>query len=247
MAILFISDLHLCASRPSVTKRFIDFLNTSAPKYEALFILGDFFEVWLGDDNNDPHDREVINALAKFTQRSLPVYFMQGNRDFLIGKHFAKQTGVTLIPDPYVVELYGDKVLLMHGDSLCTLDVAHQRFRKIVRNPVFQWLFLKLPLFCRQRIAKKLRNKSRQSFIKENAVSITSVNTNGRFEVTQQAVESALIQCQAQILIHGHTHQAGIHEFKLKNKPAKRIVLGEWGPLGNVLVYAKGSLALKNV
>jgi UDP-2,3-diacylglucosamine hydrolase len=143
MSTLFISDLHLCDFRPSITQRFLEFLESETTKNcEALFILGDFFEVWLGDDNTDPHYQTIIQALAQFTQQGPPVYFMQGNRDFLIGKRFAKETGTHLISDPHLVELYGERVLLMHGDSLCTSDIAHQRFRKIVHNPIIQWIFL---------------------------------------------------------------------------------------------------------
>lgn len=244
MPTLFISDLHLCASRPAITQRFFEFLEENTTRNaEALFILGDFFEVWLGDDNVDPQNQRVIEALAKFTEKGPPVYFMRGNRDFLISKRFAKETGVKLIPDPYVVKLYGNRVLLMHGDSLCTLDIPHQRFRKVVQNPIIQGLFLTLPLSWRRKIGKKLRKKSRETFNKRSLIPQES----HRYEVVQAAVDAALIQHQAQVLIHGHTHQAGIHEFKLNNQPAKRIVLGEWGTLGNVLIYAGDSLELKNI
>jgi UDP-2,3-diacylglucosamine hydrolase len=248
MATLFISDLHLHASRPHVTKHFLMFLTEMAAKSDALFILGDFFETWIGDDNNSRHDQSVIDALAHFSKSGVPVYLMHGNRDFLIGKQFAKAAHCKLIPDPSVIELYGTRFLLMHGDSLCTLDVLHQRFRKIVRHPITKTLFLWLPLRWRQKIAATLREISRNK-MKKSSVTLPSIEQKKRYDVTPEAVQKALAKHQALCLIHGHTHIAGVHEFKMNIQPpqmAKRIVLGEWNARGNVLILEKDSIELKS-
>lgn len=265
MVTLFISDLHLHASRPHITKRFLMFLTEMACKAEALFILGDFFEAWIGDDNHDPHDETVIKALAQLSATGVPVYLMQGNRDFLIGEQFAHAANCKIIPDPSVIELYGTRILLMHGDSLCTLDVSHQRFRKIVRHPLTRSIFLSLPLVWRQKIATALRNKSQKKFAQPETIRKLSRNSEkehndyDRYNVTESAVKKALDDYQTLCLIHGHTHVAGIHDFKINNtvlkdqdqeilppQMAKRIVLGEWGAMGNVLIFSKDFIELKN-
>lgn len=289
----FISDLHLHQSRPNVTENFFQFLEKEAPAAEALYILGDFFEVWAGDDDPNPHHKKVMQALGHFSQKNkTPIYFMRGNRDFLIDKGFAKATGCILIPDPTTIELYGEKILLMHGDSLCTGDRSHQRFRKFSQHPIIRKLFLMLlPFSWRLKIASGIRKNSqkagaereRKMLLEEHSnnnirsdsnldlslsagsssssgsSSISSSSSNpslnlnecakkqtNLFDVNQQAVEKALLQSQANYLIHGHTHKPGIHEFTLDNIKKKRIVLGEWGAYGNVLVYSKDFVGLKN-
>lgn len=242
MATLFISDLHLHSSRPKTTECFFNFLKNEAPKAEALYILGDFFEVWAGDDKFNEHDTSVIQALASFSKKGIPTYFMHGNRDFLIGEHFAKQANCTLIPDPTVIDLYGKRVLLMHGDSLCTLDVSHQRFRRFSRNPIIRWLFLRFPRSLRAKVAGEIRAASKRS--KTTSVSKPKWDDK-RYDVTQEAVEKALKKHKSFYLIHGHTHKPSIHNFNLNNTPAKRIVLGEWGGKGNMLVFEQDSIELK--
>ena len=260
MVTLFISDLHLHASRPHITERFFKFLKEQAPKAEAVYILGDFFEVWAGDDHFNEHDTSVINALADFSKTNILVYFMHGNRDFLIGQRFAKLAKCILIPDPTVIELYGNRVLLMHGDSLCTLDVSHQRFRKFSRNPIIRWLFLFLPRSLRSKVAGEIRAASKRTQTKEpfqptsrtsnsqaKEVIEKSISNNEKYDVTQNAVEKALKTHKAFCLIHGHTHKPGIHNFCLNNNEAKRIVLGEWGEKGNMLAFEKDSIELISI
>lgn len=224
MTTYFISDLHLHFSRPKTTQRFYKFLLNEAKEASALYILGDFFEVWVGDDINDPHDLEVMQALADYVNTGVPVFFMHGNRDFLLGKRFAEKTGCQLIPDPYCVEFYHEKIVLAHGDALCTLDVKYQRFRKFVRQSFIQNLFLKLPLIWRKKIAQNIRTQS----IEEKKKNEHNVQSKIFYDVTPDALFKLLREQKATTLIHGHTHKPGIHHFILDNNPAKRINLGEW-------------------
>lgn len=250
---LFISDLHLHPSRLSVTENFIRFLETDAKKAHALYILGDFFEVWAGDDDPNPHHKRVIRALAEFSKTNIPLYFMRGNRDFLIDKAFEKASGCILINDPTVIELYSQHILLMHGDSLCTEDRSHQRFRKFSQNRLIRKLFLTLfPFSIRLKIASGIRKKSQLAGAMREQISLLAhhhIKTNP-YDVNQTAVEQAMLEHKAHYLIHGHTHKAGIHEFSLagldRDTKAKRIVLGEWGVQGSVLVYTQDSIELKN-
>ncbi len=247
---LFISDLHLHPSRPMVTKNFLRFLENEALSASALYILGDFFEVWAGDDDPCPHHKKVIEALAKFSRSKIPLYFMRGNRDFLIDKAFAKAAGCILMPDPTVIELDGQKILLMHGDSLCTDDRSHQRFRKFSQHPIIRQLFLLLPFSSRHKIASGIRKNSQKAGAEREKISLLAEGNHqskNPYDVDQKAIEHALIHHQANCLIHGHTHKAGIHEFTLAGTKRKRIVLGEWGVLGSVLVYAKDHVELKAV
>lgn len=251
---LFISDLHLHPSRLSVTENFIRFLETDARKAKALYILGDFFEVWAGDDDPNPHHKRVIQALAEFSKTHIPLYFMRGNRDFLIDKAFEKASGCILIKDPTVIELYSQRILLMHGDSLCTEDRSHQRFRTFSQNSLIRKLFLILfPFSLRLKIASGIRKKSQLAGAMREQISLLAERAaldrpKNPYDVNQNAVERALLKHSADYLIHGHTHKAGIHEFSLLGKAtkAKRIVLGEWGVLGSVLVYSPNSTELKN-
>lgn len=248
MVTLFISDLHLDACRPRTTAIFLNFLKNYALNAESLYILGDFFEVWLGDDAMDPHHEMVIQALADYAKTGTKLYFMHGNRDFLIGPTFAKRSGCTIISDPSIIELYDKHILLMHGDSLCTLDQKHQRFRHFVNQTWVQKLFLTFPLFLRQKIASKLRAASKRTY--QQALNTQSNNDKNninlaKFDVTQTAVIHALKTHEALCLIHGHTHKAGIHEFTIEGMPAKRIVLGDWGKQGTVLAFSPNSVVLE--
>lgn len=243
---LFISDLHLHPSRPSVTENFLRFLERDAPKAAALYILGDFFEVWAGDEDPNPHHKRVIEALAKFSRHKVPCYFMRGNRDFLIDKAFARAASCILISDPTTIILDGQRILLMHGDSLCTGDRTHQRFRKFSQHPLIRRLFLLLPFSWRLSIASGIRKNSQRTGAEREKIRLLT-GTKSPYDVCQQAVEQALIQHQANILIHGHTHKPAIHEFDLDGIKTKRIVLGEWGALGNVLIYSKDAIELKNI
>jgi len=257
MATYFISDLHLSQNRPEASALFLKFLTTEAKNAEALYILGDLFESWIGDDNFNAHDEKVLEGLSDFTKSGIPLYFMHGNRDFLIGQQFVEKTHCTLLADPTVIQLYQDRVLLTHGDLLCTFDKNYQRFRKFVRHPLVQKCFLKLPLHWRRSIATQLREKSNEHFKHENAkaaeqsVSLPSLSSedkkakNTLWDVVLNTVYKFLREHQAYILIHGHTHKPEIQHFILDDHKALRIVLGEWKDKGCILAYSPGSTEFK--
>ena len=221
MTTLFISDLHLDGSRPKITEQFLKLLKTEARSASALYILVDFFETWSGDDDDDPHHAKVMDGLREFTQTSgIPVYLMHGNRDFLIGKRFAKRTGVQLLPDPTIIDLHGSPTLLVHGDALCTDDVQYQKARVKMRSPLVKGLFLAMPLSLRRAYAAKLRRDSRAH---------TAGKADYIMDVNQQAVEAAMRKHDVTRMIHGHTHRPAIHRFKTADgKQMERIVLGDW-------------------
>ncbi|MFZ5595144.1 MAG: UDP-2,3-diacylglucosamine diphosphatase [Pseudomonadota bacterium] len=227
MSTLFISDLHLSTERPEMNELFLDFLDKEATKADALYILGDLFEVWIGDDASVAEHDRVVKGLLRLTTSGIPVYVMHGNRDFLMGRGFEQASGCQLIPDPTIINPYGTPTLLMHGDTLCTDDVEYQRFRAQVRDPRWQQQMLALPAEQRAAIAKKYRNESREQS-RQKAEEIMDVNP--------QAVERALHEHGVYHLIHGHTHRPGIHDFTLNGKPARRIVLGDWYERGSALV-----------
>jgi UDP-2,3-diacylglucosamine hydrolase len=226
MTTLFISDLHLDASRPRITQLFLDFMQREPRRAQALYILGDFFEVWLGDDDPDPHHAKIMDSVRGLTDNGVPVYFMHGNRDFLIGMDFAQRTGVQLLPDPTVVDLAGIPTLLMHGDTLCTDDVEYQAFRKLVRDPARQKAFLASPLAERRAFVTHARAASGLS---------TAQKSESIMDVNQQAVEMVMRQHGVDRLIHGHTHRPAVHTFQSDGKPKNRIVLGDWYHQGSIL------------
>lgn len=233
---LFISDLHLEPKRPYITGTFFSFLKNNVPEADALYILGDFFEIWIGDDEKSAFHQSIINALKQLTDSGFPIYFMRGNRDFLIGEIFMRETGCRFLPDPTLIELYGKKILLTHGDALCISDHKHQNFRKYAQNPKYNRWFLCLPLFIRRIIARLIRNTSKKHIAK---VSYTVM------DVTQAAVEQHMREKDVTQLIHGHTHRPAIHSFILDNKPACRIVLSDWHHHGGALVYKEsGEISL---
>lgn len=225
---LFISDLHLEPDRPDMTQCLLNFLKQQAPQADALYILGDFFEVWIGDDQKSTFHETIIAALRQLTAFGFPVYFMHGNRDFLIGERFMKATGCHFLTDPTIIELYGKRVLLAHGDSLCSADVRHQRFRKYARNPRYNRLFLWLPLWLRKLIARQIRNLSKRH---------TTNMSDQIMDVVLQTVEEVMRQHQVTQLIHGHTHRPAMHRFVLDKTPACRVVLSDWHAHGSALVY----------
>ncbi len=226
MSVLFISDLHLDATRPDATQAFFHFLKQRAAKAEALYILGDLFEAWVGDDDDNPMALQVIDALAELTAGGTPAWFVHGNRDFLVGEDFSARTGMALLPESSVVELAGERVLLMHGDSLCTDDRDYQEFRTMVREPKWQEQFLALPLMARRALAAQARDASRIS-TSGKAMEIMDVNTT--------AVARAMQTNSVLRLIHGHTHRPAVHEFELEGEAATRIVLGDWFQQGSAL------------
>ena len=232
----FISDLHLCQEQPQITNIFLDFLKTKATEADALYILGDFFEVWVGDDDRNAFNQIIIQALRAFTDTGIPTYFMHGNRDYLIGKRFAKASGVQLLKEPTVINLYGSPILLLHGDSLCTLDIKHQKARKMMHNRFYQLITLSLPLKLRKHIAGRLRNTS-----KENKRQLE----NHIMDVTPDEVLRVMREAKVKTLIHGHTHRPAIHDIKIDDQDAQRIVLGAWHKQGNYLkIQADNTLDL---
>lgn len=224
--ILLISDLHLQEERPAIARAFFDFLEGRARGAEALYILGDFFEVWLGDDAMSPFQQQVATALKALAASGTRLYLMHGNRDFLIGRRFCRLAGCTLLPDPTVVQLGGEPVLLMHGDTLCTLDVGYQRMRRWLRNPLVRALLRNLPLATRQTLARKLRNESRQH---------TRLKATDIVDVTPAEVPRVMAAHGVRTLVHGHTHRPAVHALQVNDHPARRIVLGDWEQQGWVL------------
>lgn len=221
--LLFISDMHLEEDRPVLTRAFLHFLKTEAPQAKALYLLGDIFNLWVGDDAMTDFHREVARAIKQVADRGTQVFIMHGNRDFALGKDFCKQAGCTLLNDPSVITPFGKPLLLMHGDLLCTQDVGYQRMRRLLRNPVINFILHRLPLKIRQKMADKAREVSQSAATKK---------ANNIVDVTQQEVVRIMEKHQTTCLIHGHTHRPAVHtlevEIKGKKLPAKRYVLGDW-------------------
>ncbi|MHA7853017.1 UDP-2,3-diacylglucosamine diphosphatase [Marinobacter alkaliphilus] len=219
MTTLFISDLHLEESRPDITDAFLTFLREKAAGVEQLYILGDFFEAWIGDDERTPLQEQIAAALKQLSDSGTAIFLMHGNRDFLIGEDFCHRAGATLLDDPTVIDLYGTPTLLLHGDSLCTADVEYQKFRTNMRNPQMQKMMLARPLEDRQQMAKQLR-------------ALSMAKNQGKAEdimdVTPEEVVKELEAHGVQLMIHGHTHRPAVHELEANGKPARRIVLGDW-------------------
>jgi len=235
---LFISDLHLDGAHPQITDQFLRFLVEEAKHAKALYILGDLFEARIGDDDPDPDKRRAIRALRDLTSTGVPCYLIHGNRDFLIGKRFCEETGVRLLEDGTVVNLYGRRVLLLHGDSLCTDDAAYQRLRRIVRNPLVQFTMRRLSLRQRQKLAARMRagSKAHIESMDRAAPEIMDVNA--------AEVVATFSRYGVDCIVHGHTHRPAIHEVPLDGKTATRIVLGDWYEQGSVLRWDERGYAL---
>lgn len=232
---LFISDLHLDAGRPDIGEQFLTFLQNEASQAEALYILGDLFETWLGDDDPNEHYASIKQALAELVDSGVPVYFMHGNRDFLLGAEFAAETGVRILPDPYELDLHGTKVLLSHGDALCTDDIEYQQFREMSRNPEWQSALLAKSLEERTAFAADARRKSKE----HNATKPEEI-----MDVNQGAVEKTITDSGADILLHGHTHRPALHDVDLGERHARRVVLGDWYDHGSVLRWDEDGFVL---
>lgn len=230
MTTLFISDLHLDAERPEIADQLKTFLKTEAVDADALYILGDLFESWVGDDDPNPHYATVKIALRTLVSHGVRLYFMHGNRDFAIGEVFAQETGVKILPDPLVVELYGENVLLSHGDAYCTDDVQYQTIRKMTRDPAWLAMMLKKPLQERLAFAAQARAAS--------AAHGGAINEKIA-DVNQRAIERVMREYSVDTMLHGHTHRPGIHRFTLYGEPASRIVLGDWFEQGSVVRWDK--------
>ena len=229
---LFISDLHLSAERPEANRKFFSFMEGKARGAQALYVLGDLFEVWIGDDDAaDSFNATIVDAFARLAKAGTALYLMHGNRDFLLGKRFCAATGGTLLADPSVVDLDGTPTLLMHGDTLCTDDVDYQAWRRKARNRLLQFVFLALPLGRRRKISVKGREKSKDVVAGKSA-EIMDVNAG--------AVREALRRHGVSRLIHGHTHRPGRHELEVGGRRCERWVLPDWYGPGGYLEIDKG-------
>jgi UDP-2,3-diacylglucosamine hydrolase len=234
---LFIADLHLSAERPETIQRFLNFLGNEARGAEALYILGDLFEVWLGDDLIPQEYQPVIKALRSLNDSGTAIYVMHGNRDFLLGREFERISGCQLINDPLRLDLNGTPTLLMHGDLLCTDDIPYQTMRKQLRDPAWIDAFLAKPAEERITFARELRERSRRE-TGEKAETIMDVNP--------QAVIDILTTYDVTQLIHGHTHRPATHQHELSWGVATRHVLPEWNARGGALCCdTDGCIALK--
>lgn len=238
MATLFISDLHLNAEQPATIQLFLDFLTTRAAQADALYILGDLFEAWLGDDLPLPGYAPVLEAMKHLSDSGTPIYVMHGNRDFLLGEGFERMSGATLITDPVVIDLYGAHTLLMHGDLLCTDDLPYQAMRRQLRDP--QWIaaFLAKPPQERIDFARQLRERSKKETGEKNET-LMDANTD--------TVIRAMREQQVRKLIHGHTHRPAVHHFELDGRPATRYVLQDWYNRGGVLECDEKGCALQTL
>ena len=226
MATLFISDLHLDASRPRITQLFVEFVRSEAARADALYILGDLFEAWIGDDAGDETSDQVADALAGLHARNVPCFCIHGNRDFLLGDAWSRRARITLLPDPSVIGIEGERVLLMHGDTLCTDDAPYQAFRAQSHTAQWQRAFLARPVAERQAFAAQARAES-QRYTRSVDDAITDVNDG--------AVRQALRAHGVRRLVHGHTHRPAVHALEIGGTGAERIVLGDWYEQGSVL------------
>ena len=226
MTTLFISDLHLDDQRPDITALFVEFLQGEARQAESLYILGDLFEFWIGDDALSDTAKQVADALQELSETGVPIRFMVGNRDFLLGEGYASMAGFQILQEPEVIELYGTPTLLMHGDVLCTDDVEYQLFREQVRNPAWQEAFLDQTIEQRLQMAQQARGASKEH-MQSAKPSIMDVN--------REAVLATFQEHQVPRLIHGHTHRPDIHDYEIDGRNVQRIVLGDWYTQGSVL------------
>ena len=235
MATLFIADLHLQTEEPAITAGFLRFLAGEARRADALYILGDLFEAWIGDDDPNPLHQQIARAIKALVDSGVPCYFIHGNRDFLLGKRFARESGMTLLPQEQRLELYGRPLLILHGDTLCIDDAGYQAFRAKVHTPWIQKLFLALPLFIRQKIAARMRADSKAA---------NSHKSMEIMDVNQQAVVEVVEKYQVQWLIHGHTHRPDVHTLSANGQPAYRVVLGAWHTEGSMVKVSEKDVEL---
>ncbi len=212
-------------------------MRTEAKNAEALYVLGDLFEFWVGDDDNTPFAQQIRAEFKTLTDSGVPVFFIQGNRDFLLGERFCKQTGVTLLDDVCTIDLYGTKAVIMHGDTLCTDDVNYQKFRKTVHQPWLQWVFNHIPWFIKKKIVAKVQSEIRDDK-KSKSLDIMDVNQNEVVQVMEQH--------GVNLLIHGHTHRPDTHIFSVNGESKTRIVLGDWYTQGSVLCVSNNNFDLQS-
>ena len=237
--ILFISDLHISWDKPEITQRFLHFLDNRAIEASTLYILGDLFDAWVGDDDSSPPNPKIRNSLKRLTGSGTKIYFQQGNRDFLLGKQFCDDTGIVLLDDPFVIDLFGVPTLLMHGDLLCTDDLPYQEFRNKSRSPEWQHNVLSKPLFVRLLAARWYRIRS--YFHKRQ-------KTQEIMDVNQDTVAGTMAEHDCLRLIHGHTHRPDIHNFEINGKPAQRYVLAAWTKdQGVALVWSENGFRIETL
>ena len=223
--IWFVADLHLDAARPAATRAFLDLL-AEQPGPAALYILGDLFETWIGDDGDAPPGEQVATGLQGLAERGCELYFIHGNRDFLLGEDYARRCGLRLLPEHMVIDLHGISTLIMHGDTLCTDDLEYQALRRQVRSPAWQASVLAQPLAARRQLAAQLRGESTAA-LRDKPETITDVNAD--------TVQRVMMDHGVRQLIHGHTHRPGFHDLAVNGQPARRMVLGAWYHGGSVL------------
>ena len=236
MASLFVSDLHLAEERPEANERFIEFVEGKARSADALYILGDFFEYWIGDDDLDePFNAIIAGMLRRLSQHGVPVYVMHGNRDFLLGERFCAATGSVLLEDPSVVHLGGESILVMHGDTLCTDDLEYQAWRRTARSEQWQREFLSKPRAERRSMILGMREKSK---------AVTQAKPADIMDVNQAAVAEALQRHGVRRLVHGHTHRPGRHDVAMASGPGERWVLPDWYGRGGYLEIASSAARL---
>jgi len=233
----FIADLHLSENRPDISACFFRFLENEAVKAETLYILGDLFEAWVGDDDDSPYLKTIADALSKLSHSGTKIYYIHGNRDFLLGKRYAKQANMQLLPEIDTIDLYGQHVVVMHGDTLCTRDINYQAFRKKSRSWWWQAAVKSLPLFIRKKMAANYPQKS---------AAATALKSQEIMDVTPEEVISCLETYHSQLLIHGHTHRPAVHNISANGSSAQRIVLGDWYEQGAWLKVTPESIELLN-
>ena len=233
----FIADLHLAENRPDITACFLSFLQKEAPLAQSLYILGDLFEYWIGDDDKNAFVTEIASALKALSLTGTSIYYIHGNRDFLLGHRYAKQAGMTLLAEEEVIELYGQSIVIMHGDTLCTKDINYQAFRKKSRSWWWQFIIKNLPLFVRRNMAENYRKQSAEA---------TALKSQDIMDVTDDEVIKCLERHNSQLLIHGHTHRPFVHNILVNQQSAQRIVLGDWYEQGAWLKFDPSGFALQN-
>ncbi len=237
MTTLFISDLHLTPLSPEITDCFTRFMRNEAIHADALYVLGDLFEFWIGDDDTSDFAQQIRDEFKRLTDSGVPCYFTQGNRDFLVGKKFANATGVQLLGDETVIDLYGQKTVVLHGDTLCTRDVKYLEYREKVHQPWLQWVFNRIPFFIKKKIVSKVQSDIKQDK-QTKALDI--------MDVTPEEVVRVMAHHDVDLMIHGHTHRPAVHEIQSESVPKQRIVLGDWYTQGSVLVYDQNRFELQN-
>ena len=238
MTRLFVSDVHLDAGAPEATEQFLAFLATEGARAQALYILGDLFEAWVGDDDADPEKERVCAALRSLSTRGVACFALHGNRDFLLGAGFSARSGCRLLRDPVVAQFDAERVMLTHGDALCTDDHSYQELRSVVRDPAWQRRYLALPRSHRELLADEVRAGSRRH---------TARTVPYIMDVNAAAVAAAFRAAQVRRMIHGHTHRPGVHQVEVDGAPAQRMVLGAWYEQGSYLVCEAGGYELREL